>query len=171
MRPVPHPPRPRARPAADRSARPAFAGLAAGLAIACTVGLPLACDRSDSGAGVASLATDDSGFTLLDVMIQIEHAYTEIEPNLRNPDALEATADAAQRLIDWSVDPLFEDFTRGERFFSEPEPFLEQRAALEAGARDVLEGAQEADFVRLRRGFIAMKQTCIGCHKRFSPAY
>ena len=115
--------------------------------------------------------SEEVGLTMLDVMIQIQHAYDEIEPNLRNAEAFEETADAARRILDWSSDSIFEDYTSHPRFFSEPPRFLEMRGMMERGARTTLEGAEGGDLTRVRSGFIEMKQSCIACHKRFSPSY
>jgi hypothetical protein len=145
-----------------RRALGVFAAGALALALLAT-----ACDR-----GSATGDTGETpGFSLLDVMFQIEHAYNEIEPNLRNVDALDETVAAAERILEWSVDPLFEDFTRSARFSSEPAAFLDLRARMESGARSVIDGARTPDLGLLRDGFIEMKQSCIACHKRYSPSY
>ncbi len=112
------------------------------------------------------------GLTMLDVMIQIDHAYRAIEPNFRNPDGVEDTALAAQQILDWTADPVFEAFVRTPRFQTpDPAEFFTWRDQMQGGAQKTLDGAHAVDLDLMRQGFIEMKTSCIGCHKRYSPSY
>jgi len=113
----------------------------------------------------------EDSFDLLDVMLQIDLSYRSIEPNLRNAAALEDTAAAANDLLAWSDDPTFVSFVQSDRFYSDAEPFLALRDVMKAGAQRVLDGANAEDLDEVRAGFIEMKQTCVRCHKRYSPSY
>lgn len=120
-------------------------------------------------------AVDDpaavGGLTMLDVMIQIQLATDAIEPDLRNVQALEETSRTAQTIVDWSDPVYFEAFTEDPRFFGDRERFLEMRAFMHEAASDVVAGADGEDLTLLRDGFIRLRQSCIMCHKRYSPSY
>ncbi|MFT5284465.1 MAG: hypothetical protein ACI8TQ_000621 [Planctomycetota bacterium] len=111
------------------------------------------------------------GFHLLDAMLQIDIPYKEIEPNFRNRGAFESNASAAEEILTWADDPTFAEFVEGDRFYSDAESFFALRDKMKAGAQTVLDGAAETDVDVMREGFIMLKQSCIGCHKRFSPSY
>lgn len=124
------------------------------------------------GCGGPKAPAQEDRLTLLEAMIGIDQAFQALEPNFRNPYALEESARNAQQILDWSTDPLFDEFAAGERFFAaDAAPYFAWREELEAGARQAVEAAGAADLDGLRDGFIRMKASCIGCHKRFSPSY
>ena len=123
------------------------------------------------GSGESSSEPEEGGFHLLDAMLQIEISYKAIEPNFRNPQAFEENAVAAKEILAWADDSTFEEFVEGSRFYSEPQAFLAVRDAMRAGAQTVLDGANAEDVDQIREGFIKLKQSCIGCHKRYSPSY
>ena len=128
--------------------------------------VPAACDSA------GAVPEAEGGLTMLEVMIQIDLAYQQIEPNFRNPEAVAETEQAAESILAWTDDPLFEEFAKSERFIGDDrERYFALRNDMRAGAEKARDGAREADFDLLRQGFIEMKMSCIACHKRFSPAY
>ncbi len=117
-------------------------------------------------------AGPDPGVTLLDVMIQIDHAYKSIEPSLRNPAAFRGTARAARQILDWAADPEIEEFIEEDRFIGgDRERYFALRDRMAGGAQRVLDATESGDLDDLRQGFIEMKTSCIACHKRFSPSF
>ena len=141
------------------------------LVAALAVLLP-ACDADASKPGPGAAAEEvEAGLSMLDVMIQIQIATDAIEPNLRNAEALEDVALSGQTILAWTEDPVFAEFTDRPRFFGERERFLELQEFMAASTRDVIAGAEGGDLAQLRDGFIRLKQSCIMCHKRYSPAY
>ena len=114
---------------------------------------------------------DSEGFKLLDAMLQIDIPYKAIEPNFRNRDAFESNAVAAGEILTWADDPTFAEFVEGDRFYSDPDSFFALRDKMKAGAQSVIDGANAEDVDLIREGFITLKQSCIACHKRFSPSY
>jgi len=130
----------------------------------------LLCSAFSCG-GALDPEPESEGFQLLDAMLQIDIPYKAIEPNFRNRQAFESNATAAQEILTWADDPTFAEFVEGDRFYSEADAFYAMRDDMKAGAQLVIDGAAGENVDVVRDGFIALKQSCIACHKRFSPSY
>ncbi len=129
-----------------------------------------ACDSAGDDLGGEA----DAGvhqFQLLDAMLQIELSYRAIEPNLRDTSALAETGRAASEVLAWSDDPTFDSFVETDRFYSDAAAFLALRDEMKAGAQRVLDATESEDLDEVREGFIDLKQSCIRCHKRYSPSF
>lgn len=137
----------------------------------CGLLVPLVLGACGAGARPDSAAAEPE-LSMLDVMIQIDHAFTALEPNFRNPEALEENALAAQQILDWTEIPLFADYVEGERFVDrDPAGWFALHEQLQSGASRLLDAARSGDLDSMRAGFIEMKTSCIACHKGYSPSY
>ena len=127
----------------------------------------LLCGGCERGPRIEPIPERD--LSLLELMLVINPPYYGIQPQLRNPAAMDDVAAAAQTIVDACESETFATWTERPDFDRDPATWHASYADLLEGARTARDAARAGDLETLHDAYSRISRSCTACHKRYSP--
>jgi len=118
--------------------------------------------------GLLSACGGEEGYTLQQVMYQVEYEEQAIEAALETGD-LATVASSATAMGRWCADPSFAAEVQTRSFTGDADQFLALRADFLGRIDRLASAASSGDAALTMQGYAALRMACEVCHARFRP--